>query len=696
LHRFVDDVVPGGTGHETKVCIGAETRNVLFAPYRSEPRATEVARDGTVLLGAVAEIDELSPEARGIKVRLLQLPEPTPGLPLEVKDPSIHYVPLERGKDASALAETRMRVLPAGKEGRTVQTWARELVPLPREYVTETVRIPRSARLDFGMGIEDAHTRPGSAAVHFTVLVKRGATRETLLSRTLHPGSAEDQPGWTDASLDLSGLAGTRVRFFFRTERVDGGDGSESESLVSWPGSPVWSSPILYSAEAPKRNDKPSILLISLDTVRADHLGCYGYHRATSPNIDKFVEDAFLFESVTAPSSWTLPSHASLFTGLLPSVHGADFFPWLPSRAIFPWTITVQERETTLTELARQCGLLTAAYTEGVYVRAALGFAQGFDLYSDGALGGVAEQTFGAALEWIRKYGMLPFFLFVHTYQPHSPYSPPGRFAAMFDPDYSGPVGKTVFGPAVDGFSDADKVHIEALYDGEIAYTDEVVGTFLDKLRQMHVLDNTVIIIFSDHGEEFYEHGGVGHNTTLYDEQLRVPLIIRLAGAHPPTGRVARQVSLTDVYATVVDILGTDHRSPTDCTSLLPLIGGAGVQTSYEREFVVSELFEYDKESLPEHLMTPTWRMRSVRSAREKYIISEKSQTEELYDLQKDPGEKNNIAAVSQADTSRYRQWLKSFLETVSAERTPYPPGEREVRPLTEEDVRRLKAIGYL
>jgi len=110
----------------------------------------------------------------------------------------------------------------------------------------------------------------------------------------------------------------------------------------------------------------------------------------------------------------------------------------------------------------------------------------------------------------------------------------------------------------------------------------------------------------------------------------------------------------------------------------------------------VRKLFEHDKESLLEDLMTPKWRMRSVRSAREKYITSEKSQTEELYDLQQDPGEKNNIAPISQPNLSHYRQLLKSFLETVSADRTPAPPGDREVRPLTEEDVRRLKAIGYL
>jgi arylsulfatase A-like enzyme len=360
------------------------------------------------------------------------------------------------------------------------------------------------------------------------------------------------------------------------------------------------------------------------------------------------------------------------------------------------------ETEKTLAELAREHGYLTAAYTEGVYVRAALGFAQGFELYSDGLCSdethvlralvlSAVEKTFHDSLEWVERYNEFPFFLFVHTYQIHNPYRPPGRFATMFDPGYVGPVGKDVFSPEKTS-SDADRIHLEALYDGEIAYTDEVVGNFLDQLREMRLLDNTVVIIFSDHGEEFWEHGDVQHGDTLYDEQLRVPLIIRLPGDSHPAIRVTRQIALMDLYATVVEMLGIDHRVPTDSMNLAPLMGVSRWRRGYDRQSVTSEL-RVGRKSGPRKAVS-CW-MRSVRTDDGKYIISEKSETEELYDLRSDPGERNNIAAEDEARLKQYRELLEAFLKA-TAGRTASLPTDVEIPRFTEEDKRRLKALGYM
>jgi len=688
FHRFVEDVVPGNRWHETKAYIAYETRNVLSAPYRSEPQMLEVGQDGTIPLGSLADLEKVSPEAAGIKIWVSE------GFLALNKVPQTVYIPLPADRDVRALAGQRVQLGPAREDARKVRAWAREVIPLPQEYVTKEVRIPQSARLDFGIGLEDEPPGAPASGVRFTVSAELNGVRRTLFAQMLNPLSTDFEPGWVDASLDLSELAGSRVRFVFRTESGHGQKGGENEPEWQSLNSPVWSSPILCPAKAREEDKRPNLVLVCLDTLRADHLGCYGYHRKTSPNIDKFAAGAYLFENAIASSSWTLPSHASMFTGLTPSVHGATVFPWGPS---------IREQERTLAEVARERGYLTAAYTEGGYVRAAHGFAQGFELYSDGKKPfavGAAEETFEYALDWLRRHGSLPFLLFVHTYQTHAPYTPPKRFATMFDPDYTGRVGKDyrTSKPTLPGLSDADKAHFEALYDGEIAYTDEIVGSFLNRLREMELLDDTAVIIFSDHGEEFWEHGGTSHGETLYDEQLRVPLIIRFPGDHPPIRRVTREVSMTDLYATVAEIIGDNDAGPPGCESLLPLLSASDTQGRYEKKTIVSELSpcETRKKNPFEQPKTVKWWMRSVRTDDEKYITYEKGQTEELYNLRTDPGEENDVAPQNEKRLDHYRELLDSFLKAAATQRELSQPGEPKVPHLTEDDKRRMKALGYI
>jgi arylsulfatase A-like enzyme len=679
FHRFVEEVVPGDRWHETKAQIGNETRNVLSAPYRTVPKEIEVAEDGTIALSTVMQIDKISADAVGVTVRA-QPPPSRDDPPIEPPATSV-YVPFARERDPTSLAETTVQGLPAGAIGRKVRVSAREVLTLPIEHVTQLVTVPRSAQLEFGIGIEGEEATTQPQPVQFSVEVVSAEQRRTIFSQTLDPEQELAEPRWVDATVDLSELAEPDVRFVFKAEASRGDD---VVPLHGW--SPVWSSPILRFAAAHEMDDKPNLILISLDTLRADHLGCYGYERATSPNIDKFAGEAFLFEHCIAPSSWTLPSHASVFTGLHPSVHGAIVF--------LPACRPIRQEETTLAELARQHGYVTAAYTEGVLVGGSLGFSQGFELYSDGeaTLKGAAEETFNDAFQWVQTHAGLPFFLFVHTYQTHNPYTPPGRFATMFDTDYTGRVGKDIFDPRMD-FSDADKIHLEALYDEEIAYTDAVLAEFLAGLEKLRLLEDTIVVIFSDHGEEFWDHGGVQHGVTLYDEQLRVPLIIRLAGNDPPTGRESRQVSLTDLYATITELLGIAHQSPPDCMSLTPLIDVSQPGTRYERTIVVSETCHRDNIL---QFMNDRWRRYSVRTDGEKYMNTEKYEKEELYNLQADPGETNNIAQDHPSSLERYRAVKESFLESVSAGQPQPPSTELRTVPFSEEDRRRLRALGYL
>ncbi len=691
FHRFVEHTVATNRWHETKVQIGRETRNVLFAPYTSHPREVEVAADGTIGLGQIAQFEKLSSDASGITIKVRPLPSKAESKAEETATPV--YIPVPLGRSRADLAAVRVKVLPEAKLSRRVEASVRAVHALPQEHVTSAVHVPAGAFLDFGMGFEGEPPVSQAVGVRFSVQVEKGQERTELFSRTLRAESEDDcSCCWTDGSIDLSELGGSTVRFVFLTDFANHGrESGSTQAVVSLDTcTPVWSSPILYRAQPYRADNRPNFILISLDTLRADRLGCYGYHRQTSPNIDRFARDAFLFENCIAPTSWTLPSHTSVFTGLHPAAQGP--------LDILPAFRRVEARETTLSEVARQSGYLTAAYTEGGWVRGALGFAQGFELYSDGKsdITGDAENTFHHALMWVRKFSAQPFFVFIHTYQTHQPYNPPPRFAAMFDTGYTDPPDEDIVYPKRNR-SEPYNERIEALYDGEVAFTDDVLGKLLDEVRKMNLLENTLIIVFSDHGEEFLEHGDFSHGNTLYDEVLKVPLIIRLAGDNPPSGRVTRQVSLTDLYATVVEMLQVEGsspaRTPNDCMSLLPLIRPSKTRKSYDKKTIVGELYVNPQ---ARGCNEPGWWIHSVRTEDWKYLFSAKNGKEELYDLRNDPAEKNNIAAENQGQVEQCRESLGLFLRTVAAHHAPSPAAEHRVVPLTEHDRRQMKALGYM
>jgi arylsulfatase A-like enzyme len=690
FYRFAEDAVPDNRWQEHKVTIAAETRNVLSTQYRSVPKEIEIGPDGSITVGTVAELDRVRPDAVGITVEVEQIEMSTESA--ERKARSVVrgvYVPLPSNGPPGDLADTRVQILPPNSVVTKARAWAREVLPLPREHSTKPVRIPESARLDFGMAIDEEEPGSWSSRVGFAVDAECDGARRQLFSRTLEPHTDGVGAGWVDGSVDLAGLAGSTARFIFTADTVtndEQGTASGGPPPFTW--SPVWSSPILHSTAPRRSHGRPNLVLISLDTLRADHLGCYGYRRNTSPNIDRFAEGAVLFQHTIAPSPWTTPSHASVFTGLHPSIHGAGRYIYEDPYYDYP----IEEKEITLAELARRHGYLTAAYTEGAYVGAALGFAQGFELYSDRRPRPsiCAEETFGSALRWVTTYGNLPFVLFIHTYEPHVPYAPPRRFAEMFDADFTGTGGAW----PLEARSQADRARCEAWYDGEIAYTDTVVGEFLAELERLNLLEDTVVILFSDHGEGFWEHGRCGHGHTLYEEVLRVPLIVRLAGASPPTGRVGREVSLTDLYATCTELLGIDRENPPDCISLLPLIDQNASPTRYERKLIVSELSRRDKDDKTGNLRP--WRMFSIRTDDEKYLSSELDQTEQLYDLRSDPRETNNIAPENQHRLEHYAEIRERFLATIAAHRPVLSATEPRARALTEEERLQFKAIGYL
>ena len=316
--------------------------------------------------------------------------------------------------------------------------------------------------------------------------------------------------------------------------------------------------PIVRASHAAGR---PSIILVSIDTLRADRLGAYGSDRGLTPHLDAVAADGAVFEQAVSPAPWTLPAHVSLFTSMLPFDHHVRW----TSRHIEPVRSMLAER-------LRDAGYRTAAFTGGGYVDSSFGFDQGFEVYEDHdevAEGGPAPIV-DRALAWARGARGEPFFLFVHTYEPHSPFEhtdrapreDAGRLSAPFTNREVEEVHRQrlVLTPA-------ERRYVTGLYDSDVASADAAIGVLLDGLRRDAILDGAILVILSDHGEDLWDHHPTwspGHGHTLYEELVHVPLIVRAPGLVPAGGRIRTPVSLLDVAPTLLELAGLppepDHR----------------------------------------------------------------------------------------------------------------------------------------
>jgi arylsulfatase A-like enzyme len=299
---------------------------------------------------------------------------------------------------------------------------------------------------------------------------------------------------------------------------------------------------------------RSNVILVSVDTLRRDRLGCYGYTAPTSPAVDRFSGDAVLFDLAIAQAPSTLASHASLLTSLLPSHHGAS---WGASRPL-------PDEVTTLAEVLRAAGYRTAAFTGGGQLDPVYGIGQGFDTYRLPEQADTLENAVLAATDWMVEDRSQPFFLFLHTYEVHHPYTPDPDLLELFDSDYSGRLPNQISSKLVQRINSGelelepgDLAHIVACYDAEVRSADRGFSALLSLLRSEQLYDETILVFTSDHGEEFGEHGAVGwHSHTLYDELLRVPLIIKFADRWSAGHEVSTQVRLIDVAPTILGALG--------------------------------------------------------------------------------------------------------------------------------------------
>ena len=314
-----------------------------------------------------------------------------------------------------------------------------------------------------------------------------------------------------------------------------------------------------------------NLVLVSLDTLRADRLGLYGYERDTSPRLDAWSEDAFVFERAHSAANATAGAHHALFQSRPASVAFAD------------------RKAPSLASVLDAAGYHTAGFTDGGTMARAMGFAHGFDRYDDGNKG--LAQSLPKALAFLDEAAAeeAPFYLFVHSFDVHLPYDPPPPHDTQFFPEYEGRMTGPATLPLLRGvrrifdqtnlpepveLDEAERKQASALYDGEIAKTDVLLSRLLTRIEQADLRDDTLVVIVSDHGEEFWEHGSVLHSHTLFQELVHVPWILRVPGWRDAARRIGERVSMLDVLPTLLELLGLDVPETARGRSLVPLMRG--------------------------------------------------------------------------------------------------------------------------
>ena len=426
----------------------------------------------------------------------------------------------------------------------------------------------------------------------------------------------------------------------------------------------------LYFSNRPRELRDLNVLLISIDALRPDHLGCYGYKRDTSPNIDRLAKEGVLFTQAITQAPYTAAAMAAIFTSTFPRKHNVnDVYEWLDQENI------------TLAEILRDKKYKTKALSENFVISKKRGFEQGFDSYEfkDEPLEGLSD-----TIKWIESNKNSRFFLWIHIMAPHEPFIPPEPYSKLFLNDnlYEkkeqlnitneisgfGGIPKRV---ASQGITDIS--YYISQYDGEISFADSQVGTLINKLIDLGLQNKTLIILIADHGEDLGEHNYYfTHGVTLYDAAIRIPLIMRLPGLIPQNIVINEQVRSIDIMPTILDILGIKINRKIEGHSLEPLI------LNKQKKKLALYAFSYTTNKL------------SIRTSEWKLIYDYNNKKLELYNLKKDPGELINLVDVEKDKL----QLLFKILEYYR--KNALPKTIKPKQSLDKETTEKLRSLGYL
>ncbi len=433
-------------------------------------------------------------------------------------------------------------------------------------------------------------------------------------------------------------------------------------------------------ADQPPRAPFPgaNLLVISLDTLRSDALSVYGGPASISPNLQRFAEQSVVFEHARAQAPQTAPSHMSIFTSLLPSMHGVQN---VQHSGGGPLIQAVPDAVPTLAEVLSAAGYACVGLTDGGNLNKAHGFPRGFDEYTVDLSGAEAQVLDGLTHVDGLQAGGRPWFLFWHTYEIHAPYVSPREYMERWAPaEYEGPMAgrvdkleglefrqrfaamRTLFWADKETFGWPESAYLHALYKAGVQYTDEQMGLLLDGLEQRGVFDDTVVVVLADHGEEFFEHGQWQHDQ-VYEECLRVPLMVRLPGGVGGGTRIATPVPLLDVMPTALALLGVDTET-LELPGPLRMQGRSLVPSLLEGKEpearpIVSE-YRADREGGPLY----DWQV-AIHNEGLKYIVDEHrsrdGERQFLYDLRADPDERTNLGSDQPDAVARFRKLREHF-----------------------------------
>jgi arylsulfatase A-like enzyme/lipopolysaccharide biosynthesis regulator YciM len=391
------------------------------------------------------------------------------------------------------------------------------------------------------------------------------------------------------------------------------------------------------------------VILISIDTCRADYLGCYGYPHGTTPNIDRFANEAVLFENVVSPVPITLPAHSSMLTGTIPPYHGVHG----------NIHYKLAESNLTLPEILKPQGFITAAIISAFVLDARFGLNQGFDSYNDRFVqvqhnvSGAerrGDETTDFALKWLEKNKDQKFFFFLHYYDPHTKYEPPEPFAAK----YAG-------NP----------------YAGEVAFVDHCIGQVIEKLKKLDLYDSSLIIITGDHGEMLGEHGEEDHAFFIYQSAIKVPLIFKLPG-YSQSRKIDHPVGLIDIVPTICGLLGIEALAPVQGEDLSPYI--LQKQPPNQKKYLYCESLVPTRFNANPLLGVVTDRWKYIQTTRP-----------ELYDLETDPRETNNLIDQKPQRARLLQDQLKQILEQSTRRGSP----DSKLK-LDAQAIQQLQSLGYV
>jgi len=576
----------------------------------------------------------------------------------------LHKIEIYNGK--GLIKREKITISAAPGSGPGLRTYNAILVP-PFSKFSYAVSIEKNEFLEFGYCIANKNWENTRGAQVFKILISESKNKIQLLYQALlKPAIFKKDRKCYEDRIDLNSYAGKKINLIFNTVYI----GRKPNSYK-----PAWINPTLIKIKE-KIPRRPNVILISIDTLRADHLSSYGYYRQTTPNIDKLAKDGILFKQVIAQAPFTLASHMSLMTSLYPSFHKTYLLKGSH----------LDNKITTLAEVLYSKNYKTWAITGGGQLNSKYGFSKGFEIYTEYTAPKFdVEKKVNEAINFIEKNKDLNFFIFLHSYKPHAPYTPEPPFDKMFDAGYKGNIDGSL--STIDAINNGllkispeDKNHIVSLYDGEIREVDNFLGKFFSYLRKNGLYDNSLIIFTSDHGEEFGEHGKIGlHSHTLYDELLLVPLIIKLPSNAQRGKIVYDQVQSIDIFPTILQLIGVKDKSI--------LLQGSSIAN-----LIFNKNIKKDNYAFTERLTEDNVKLRAIRGKEFKFIYEDNGEGETYYyfNLNNDPKEQNNIEILPNIS----KKFIASLNFLIQEEKIkPHQLKEEEIDRETTEI---LKSLGYI